>query len=100
MRIEQVIPKKNGILHIVAEDGRTGFFDVSPYLDSDAFKPLKDWREFSLVRNNGYFIEWRCGADLSATPLKFGRAAPELTQEARKRQHRDSVDKTPDTMLM
>jgi hypothetical protein len=70
MRIEQVTPKKNGILHIVSEDGRTGFFDVSPYLDSEAFKPLKDWREFSRVRNGGYFIEWRCGADISADTIE------------------------------
>jgi hypothetical protein len=70
MRIEQVIPKKNGVLHIVSEDGRTGLFDVSPYLDSEAFKPLKDWHEFSLVRNGGYFIEWQCGADLSADTIE------------------------------
>lgn len=70
MRIEQITPQKNGMLHVVSEDGRTGFFDVSSYLDSEAFRPLKDWSEFSLVRNGGYFIEWRCGADLSADTIE------------------------------
>lgn len=70
MRIKQVIPKKNNTLYIVSEDGRTGFFDVSPYLNAEAFKPLKDWHEFSLVHNGGYFIVWRCGADLSADTIE------------------------------
>ncbi len=70
MRIEQVIPKKDGMLQIVSKDGRTGLFDVKPFLDSEAFKPLKDWREFALVRNGGYFIEWNCGADLSADTIE------------------------------
>ena len=70
MRIKQVKPQENGILYIVSEDGRTGVFDVRPYLKSEAFKPLKNWREFSQIRNAGYFIEWRCGADLSADTIE------------------------------
>ena len=70
MKIVQVIPKNNGLLQIVAADGRTGFFDVTPYTNSEAFKSLKEWREFSLVRNGGYFIEWPCGADLSADTIE------------------------------
>ncbi len=70
MRIEQVKPQKNGILHIISDDGRTGIFDVRPYLKSEVFKPLKSWREFSRVRNGGYFIEWKCGADLSADTIE------------------------------
>jgi hypothetical protein len=70
MKIAQVIPMNNGILHIVASDGRTGFFDVTPYTNSEAFKSLKEWQEFSRVRNGGYFIEWPCGADLSADTIE------------------------------
>lgn len=70
MKIAHVIPKNNGLLQIVAADGRTGFFDVTPYTNSEAFKSLKEWREFSLVRNGGYFIEWPCGADLSADTIE------------------------------
>jgi len=56
----------------VAEDGRTGLFDVRPYLKSEAFEPLKDWHAFSCVRNGGYFVEWQCGADLSADTIEAG----------------------------
>ena len=37
MRIASVTSLENGTLHVVAEDGRSGIFDVRPYLDSPAF---------------------------------------------------------------
>lgn len=69
MNIIEVVPKDNAILLIRTEDGHTGLFDVTPYLESDAFAPLKDKREFQRVRNGRYFIEWDCGADLSADTI-------------------------------
>ena len=70
MKIAGVTARKDGVLHVVAEDGRSGTFDVRPYLESPAFSPLKDGVEFSRVRNGGYYIEWRCGADLSADTIE------------------------------
>jgi len=70
MNIIEVIPKDNYFLYIKAEDGRTGFFDVNPYLDSEAFAPLKDRNEFARIHNGKYFIEWDCGADLSADTIQ------------------------------
>jgi hypothetical protein len=70
MRISQVTPRKNGILYVAAEDGRSGVFDVRPYFESPAFKPLKNWAEFAQIRNGGYYVEWRCGADLSADTIE------------------------------
>ncbi len=70
MRIAEVTSREDGILIVVAEDGRFGIFDVRPYLESPAFHPLKDWAEFSQVRNGGYYIEWSCGADLSADTIE------------------------------
>lgn len=70
MRIAGVTSRKDGTLHVVAEDGRSGTFDVRPYLESPAFLPLKDWTEFSQVRNGHYYVEWRCGADLSADTIE------------------------------
>ena len=70
MKIVEVTPRKPGVLHIVSDDGSSGVFDVRPYMDFDAFRPLKDWSEFSEVRNGGYFVEWRCGADLSAETIE------------------------------
>jgi len=70
MKIAEVTSRKDGTLHVVAEDGRSGTFDVRTYLESPAFLQLKEWAEFSHVRNGGYYIEWRCGADLSADTIE------------------------------
>ncbi len=69
MKIIQVIPQENHLLFITTDTGQTGFFDVSPYLNSEAFLQLKDRQEFESISNGGYFIEWRCGADLSADTI-------------------------------
>jgi hypothetical protein len=70
MRIKKISPQPNWILSIAAEDGRTGNFDVNPYLEYEAFAPLRDLAEFQKVFNGGYFVEWNCGADLSADTIE------------------------------
>jgi hypothetical protein len=70
MTIAEVSPDDNWVLTIVTQDGRKGTFDIGPYLDDEAFRPLRDINEFSRICNGGYFIEWDCGADLSADTLE------------------------------
>jgi hypothetical protein len=70
MRITELQVKPNYVLAIVAEDGRIGRFDVSPYLEYEAFDPLRDPSEFAKIANGGYFIAWDCGADLSADTIE------------------------------
>jgi hypothetical protein len=70
MNIIKVIPKDDFKLYIKADDGREGLFDVKPYLASEVFEPLMDKEEFSKIYNGGYFIEWDCGADLSADTIE------------------------------
>jgi Protein of unknown function (DUF2442) len=70
MRIAKLHPEPGWILSIVAEDGRMGRFDVSPYLEYEAFEELQDEKEFAKVINGGYFVEWECGADLSADTIE------------------------------
>lgn len=70
MTIAIVEPLENHKLRIVSEDGREGIFDVSNYLGYEAFQPLRDLVEFSKVLNGGYFVEWECGADLSADTIE------------------------------
>jgi hypothetical protein len=70
MNIAEIVPKENHLLYIKADDGQTGLFDVTPYLTSEAFAPLKDQSEFERIHNGGYFIEWECGADLSADTIQ------------------------------
>ena len=69
MRIKELHPQPDWILFIVAEDGQIGHFDVKPYLKYEAFEALKNPNEFVKVRNGGYFVEWECGADLSADTI-------------------------------
>ncbi len=70
MRILNIIVQPNYTLKIFAEDGRIGCFDVKPYLNFDAFKPLKEFEEFKKIINGKYYIEWACGADLSADSIE------------------------------
>jgi hypothetical protein len=70
MRITKLSPQPNWILSIVADDGRNGYFDISPYLEYEAFEPLRDYNEFLKVYNGGYFVEWDSGADLSADTIE------------------------------
>ena len=70
MRIAELHPQSNWILSIVADDGRIGRFDVRPYLEYEAFEDLRDPDEFMKVFNGGYFVEWDCGADLSADTIE------------------------------
>lgn len=82
MRIAELHPQPNWVLSIVAGDGRVGSFDVSPYLGYEAFEDLRDQSEFTKVVNGGYFVEWDCGADLSADTIEarwqvVGKTAPQ-----------------------
>ena len=70
MTIVEIIPKANFMLYVKTDDGKAGFFDVRPYLESEAFAPLKDSGEFERIHNGKYFIEWDCGADLSADTIQ------------------------------
>ena len=70
MKIIEITPHPNWMLTIVSEDGRKGDFDVSPYLHFEAFEDLKKVSEFMKVSNGGYFVEWNCGADLSADTIE------------------------------
>jgi len=70
MRIVEISAQSNWVLTIAADDGRVGNFDVSPYLEYEAFEALRDYSEFLKVLSGGYFIEWDCGADLSADTIE------------------------------
>ena len=70
MNITEIIPKDNYVLHIKTENGEEGLFDIKPYIDSEAFAPLKDRNEFEKIYNGIYFVEWDCGADLSADTIE------------------------------
>ena len=70
MRIAELQALPNHALSVVADDGRMGQFDVRPCLADEAFDSLRDPTEFNKVSNGGYFVEWDCGADLSADTIE------------------------------
>ena len=70
MKIATVIPRQDCTLLITTTDGKVGSFDVRPYLRYEAFKALIDDSEFINISNGGYFVEWHCGADLSADTIE------------------------------
>lgn len=84
MTIRELRAQPNWILSIIADDGRVGNFDVSSYLEYEAFNALRDQTEFMKVFNGGYFVEWESGADLSADTIEahwqvVGMDAPQVT---------------------
>lgn len=70
MRISNVIPRADYVLEIISEEGTSGFFDVKPYLELEAFSDLKNQQAFKNVFNGKYYIEWENGADLSADTIE------------------------------
>jgi hypothetical protein len=70
MTIVDIQPQENLVLRIVAQDGRVGYLDMNPYLQFEAFEELAQQSEFVKVTNSGYFVEWACGADLSADTIE------------------------------
>ncbi len=60
MIISSVSPYNDHVLKVTTEDDKIGYFDISPYLESEAFHKLKDKKE----------LEWDCGADLSSDTIE------------------------------
>jgi len=70
MIIKDVKPIGDYLLEVTTDDGRTGTFDVRPYLELEAFAALVKEEAFAKIMNGGYYIEWDCGADLSADTVE------------------------------
>jgi hypothetical protein len=47
MIIAKIHPESNWLLSVISEDGRSGTFDIGPYLEFEAFKALRDIKEFT-----------------------------------------------------
>lgn len=79
MNINEVIALPNHTLEIISDDGRVGVFSIKPYLNYEVFQPLREISEFMKVSNGSYFIEWECGADLSADTIEAKMELKEST---------------------
>jgi len=81
MNIAEITPKEDHVLYVKSDDGRASLFDVTPFLESEAFEPLKNREEFERIHNGRYFIEWACGGDLSVDTI-VARWRPLTNDEA------------------
>jgi hypothetical protein len=50
---------------LIFKNGEQKIFDMKPYLNYPAFKPLEDQSEFNQFDIVDGTVEWKCGADLS-----------------------------------
>jgi len=70
MRIAELKIQPNWMLTIIAEDGRVGNFDVGPTFKTKRLKRFKTKVNLQKSSMVVYFIEWDCGADLSADTIE------------------------------
>jgi hypothetical protein len=67
--IHTILVNDDWTLDLSFDDGAERRFDVKPFLDYEAFEPLRDINVFKSIRNCGYFVEWIHEVDLSADTL-------------------------------
>ena len=61
----EVVALRPYVLRIVLDDGRTGTFDVGPYLDFPAFAALRDPGYFARVGIENGVVAWPGSEDLA-----------------------------------
>lgn len=68
--IKNISVFENYILKCKFSDGTEKFADISPFLQSEVFQPLKNKELFATIKNHHYFISWNNEEiDLSADTL-------------------------------
>lgn len=63
-----VYANKNYTLYVELSNGRSGIFDVKPYLEKGVFRELKDQKYFQKVKPFFCGIAWPNEQDLRAYP--------------------------------
>ncbi|MEE9430162.1 MAG: DUF2442 domain-containing protein [Melioribacteraceae bacterium] len=71
LKVNSVCAKGNYNLFVELSDGRSGYFDVKPYLGKGVFKQLKDENYFKKVKPFFCGIVWPDEQDLSADTIAF-----------------------------
>ena len=57
-KIEEIKVLENYILFCRFSNGDEKFVDIKPFLNSEAFLPLKNYSIFSNIKNHTFFISW------------------------------------------
>ena len=71
LKVTKAIAKDNYTLFVELSDGRSGYFDVKPYLEKGVFTQLKDKNYFKQVKPFFCGIAWPDEQDLSADTIAF-----------------------------
>ncbi|MGM0656864.1 MAG: DUF2442 domain-containing protein [Thermodesulfobacteriota bacterium] len=71
LKVKSVFAKNDYTLFVELSDGRTGIFDVKPYLEKGVFKQLKDKNYFKQVKPFFCGITWPNEQDLSADTIAY-----------------------------
>jgi len=72
LKVIKVSANNDYTLSVELSDGRSGKFDVKPYLDKGVFKQLKDKNYFKQVKPFFCGIVWPDEQDLSADTIAYG----------------------------
>lgn len=68
-KVVEAIPLEPYRIKVRMKSGLEGIFDMSPYLDGQAFHELKDPAYFKRVRPEGYGIIWPHEQDISSDTI-------------------------------
>ena len=71
LKVTKVRAKDNYTLFVELSDGRSGYFDVKPYLETGVFTQLKNKNYFKQVKPFFCGIVWPDAQDLSADTIAF-----------------------------
>jgi hypothetical protein len=71
LKINRVHAKDDYTLFVELSDGRSGLFDVKPYLEQGGFSHLKDKSYFKQVKPFFCGIAWPNEQDLSADTIAY-----------------------------
>jgi hypothetical protein len=70
VKIIEAVPRKDYIIAIKLDNGKSGIFDVTPFLDKGIFQELKDQRYFEQFRIRGRSISWPHEQDFCADTIE------------------------------
>ena len=79
LKVKKVNANNDYTLFVELSDGRSGIFDVKPYLEKGVFTQLKDKNYFKQVKPFFCGIIWPNAQDLSADTIAYELEKTEIT---------------------
>jgi hypothetical protein len=70
VKVSEALPGKDYKLSVKLDNGRSGTFDVLPFLDKGIFTELRDKTYFAQVKVHGRSISWPHKQDFCADTIE------------------------------